>query len=223
MPDYSPHGGKSRIRVAAPGRAGWCAPQAPGISWCQGKLAPGLPQPPGPEPGPLIPASPYSPYNAATKGVRRHRAPSLHSRSQGSPGVVPREQTRSQDDGDRTYCRAADRAWRFSPCSAIRPSNPPGPSACSHPPARGPGPPAPHRPEPSSRSGCRPWWVRSRWATHEGWPWNGAPRTVPSDFQTNGPDATHQQKYRRPDEGPDGGLKRSGQAWDLRKPVATVA
>jgi hypothetical protein len=73
--------------------------------------------------------------------------------------------------GKRTRNPAAEPSGACTPSPAPiagqSPSRPPRPSACSHPPARGPGPPFPYRPGSSSRLACRPWLVRSRWATSE--------------------------------------------------------
>ena len=66
----------------------------------------GLPQRPGPNP--LMPASPDSPYTAATNRVHpRHRAQLHHSRSRNSLESFPGTKARSQDDSDRTHCHAA--------------------------------------------------------------------------------------------------------------------
>jgi len=84
------------------------APPRTGRGWHPVPPGRGLPQRPGPDP--LMPASPGSPYTAATNRVHpRHRAQLHHSRSRSSLGSCPGSKARFQDDSDRTHCHAADR------------------------------------------------------------------------------------------------------------------
>ena len=101
----------SRMRRALAASA---SPPRTGRGWPRVPPGRGLPQRPGPDP--LMPASPGSPYTAATNRVHpRHRAQLHHSRSRNSQGIFPGPKARSQDDSDRTCCHAPDRArLRFS-------------------------------------------------------------------------------------------------------------
>ena len=98
------------------------SPRRTGRGWPPVPLGRGLPQRPGPDP--LMPASPGSPYTAATNRVhrRRHRAQLHHNRSRNSWESCPGTKARSQDDSDRTYCHAADRVFPFAVAPAPLPA-----------------------------------------------------------------------------------------------------